>query len=105
VKPFPRVSGKLKRKVLQEKKRENTQSTQLNNPHVHLFELSIDILSVARYDGTIKDVIPPLDLYIAKSFMRLQDGDLTVSSVMGKGSAFTFGFPKSNGASLTHQNK
>jgi len=37
-----------------------------------------------------------LGLYIAKSFMELQDGDLTVSSAVGKGSTFTFKFPRSN---------
>lgn len=35
-----------------------------------------------------------LGLYIAKSFMKLQGGDLTVSTTMGKGSTFIFKFPK-----------
>jgi len=35
-----------------------------------------------------------LGLYIAKGFMKLQDGDIMVESVMGKGSTFIISLPK-----------
>lgn len=34
-----------------------------------------------------------LGLYIARNFMQLQKGDITVSSEVGKGSTFTYGIP------------
>ncbi len=42
-----------------------------------------------------------LGLYIAKSFMKLQGGDLTVTSTVGEGSTFTFTFPRSNGQEVS----
>jgi len=34
-----------------------------------------------------------LGLYIAKQFMKLQNGDVTVQSIPGKGSSFIFTIP------------
>jgi len=61
VKPGRNVSGKQQQKTQGKKTRKNLHpkvNKSRNNPHDHLFELSIDILSITGFDGAIKEINP-----------------------------------------------